>query len=355
MMSKRWTAGVLGVVVLASSANAGITLPGWIYPNYSGPVSFVAQPGDVNGSEAVYTSSTLYTAGENNTNAPGTATADGLVILQNPVKALGNGAGQVEDTWGVGNVTEITVAGANSLGLSIGTPLWVNSPTSQLTFTYYGIIDEKVSIGPTGAGDIASMGIPASTGYRLGGAYIDFYWQATNTFASAVASGPSGRSGPISGGLLTAVNVTYPGITSGTHWLSLQILQGADGFATSNTVERSRVNGSAPYNSIDTAFANPASSLLGLGSDNSAFGPAWNGTTGVTDIPADQPLAFKINVPVQATALDGNSPVPYGWTTSTAGSTATVLAYIIPEPTTGVLVGLGLAFAAMVGRKHRRE
>lgn len=339
----------VGLFFTTASIHAAITLPGWnsAYLNYVGDVGFSSADGSGGLDQTVFTDSTIYDVNMSNVSNPSPASADALTLLASPTAPRSNGT-YSEDTWGVGLITEIYVSGPNNLGLPNNTVLWLPNATNELTFTFYGVLDEKVQIGSNGSGNIASMGMPASSNY-VGGAYVDFFYHAPSFF-NAVTNGPAGRGGGAGVQPLTQSNVMYPGVTDGTHWLSLQLMTGADDFKTSNTVLRSTVSGASPYASTDYSFADVSSNgLFGVGADNANFAASQQ----PTQISNPAYRNFSITVPVYGAGTN-QTAVPYGWTTQNLNATATLLTNVIPEPTTGALVTFALALVGFPIRKRRR-
>ncbi len=116
-------------------------------------------------------------------------------------------AGSNESTWSVGNVTSIT-DGFNNL--------WVSGQDGdRLTFMLYGIAD--LSIVPDGSGGFNIYNYGATGGVGPDSKiHLDVWLDNGPTTVADVSTGPGARSG----------FGTYPTLTDGSLWLSMELIPG---------------------------------------------------------------------------------------------------------------------------------
>lgn len=210
--------------------------------------------------------------------------------------------GGYEDSWGVGNVSQITDI--------YGNPLWTGSASERITAMFYGLVDDVVTYTGT-------IGLNQQfEAFALGGR-LDLYTRPGNTVN--VTGGPGAR-----------VDIdTYPTATNGTPFLSLAFSPGVIYGDTVHTFQSSFSTG---------RVAGQGSGYLDiLGGDY-----AWLfDSDGVMD-PNGGYHDFVFDVTVNAQG------VPAGWTVRGQGQ----MNGEIPVPTPFVLVASGLLALAALRRRR---
>lgn len=220
-----------------------------------------------------------------------------------------------EDSWGIFKVTSIH---KDNLAQ---TTLWFDSKDGEeLTGIFWGIQDSFVDIGTDGKGVIRSIGTPTTSGVVKFAVYLGSSSGAT---AFDATGGPTARTGL----------GTYPTVSDGTLWLTLDTVAGATADATGVHLN-AQIDVSGTFTGNGTGFAEVT------GGSNAGFFVAGAFTT-FDGLLADVKLLFDTDA---AAATNG-------WTTFSNDPIRAVVA----EPAALLLLGAAAVAMAGLGIARRRK
>jgi hypothetical protein len=279
-----------------------------------------------------------------------------------PVQAPGAlpvGGGFLEDAWGVGEISSIEVDldldGVFAEAGELNAWTKVSNSGEEITAMFYGLVDNYATI--TSLGGLGWSGVTGTTGFiggTIGSAYLDFYWDDTADADFTLA--PGARTG------LT----TFPTLTDGEHFVTQRIAYddstavdpwGADtGSVSSDSFNAAGVVTSASNSPFGDVAVGPA----GVPTENALFDSNTIGTTtfGLGPYPGGalgggpRVVPFDASIDIITNAVS----VQPGWTLALTAGRDIKQQAAIPEPSTVLLIGVGLlGLLGVQARKRRRK